>query len=42
MQQLAALSIVAESSTPEQYAEIIRKDYELYGRLIRTAGLKID
>ncbi len=42
VQQLAALSIVAESSTPEQYAEIIRKDYELYGRLIRTAGLKID
>ena len=42
VQQLAALSIVAESSTPEQYAEIIRKDYDLYGRLIRTAGVKID
>ena len=42
VQALAGLSIVAESSTPEQYAELIRQDLQLYARLIKASGLKVD
>jgi hypothetical protein len=28
-------------TTPAQFGDLLRKDYERYGRLIKTAGIKI-
>jgi tripartite-type tricarboxylate transporter receptor subunit TctC len=30
------------ASTPEAFAELIRSDYEKYGRIVKTVGIKLD
>jgi tripartite-type tricarboxylate transporter receptor subunit TctC len=30
------------TTTPEQFAEVMRRDYEKYGRIIKAANIKVD
>ncbi len=41
-QQLVPLGIDPVGSTPEQYAESIRRNMEKYGKLVRLSGARID
>jgi tripartite-type tricarboxylate transporter receptor subunit TctC len=41
-QTLAAVSINTHGSTPEEYAEAIRQEVQLFARLIKASGVKID
>jgi tripartite-type tricarboxylate transporter receptor subunit TctC len=41
-QLFAAQGLEPASSTPEQFAEYIRREYDRHARLIRDAGLKFD
>jgi hypothetical protein len=37
----ATLNMDIVPTTPAQFGDLLRKDYERYGRLIKTAGIKI-
>jgi tripartite-type tricarboxylate transporter receptor subunit TctC len=39
---LGRIGVKAESSTPEAIAERIREDHAVFGKIIKTAGIKID
>ncbi len=41
-QTLAAVSINTHGSTPEEYAEAIRQEVQLFAKLIKASGVKID
>ncbi len=42
VQTLAAVSINTHGSTPEEYADEIRREVQLFAKLIKVSGLKID
>lgn len=42
VQTLAAVSIYTHGSTPEEYAEEIRREGQLFARLIKASGIRID
>jgi len=39
---MASLGITVTSTTPEQFAALIRADYEKYGKLVRQSGARAD
>ena len=39
--RLQSLGIVPVGSTPEQFAEVLRKDRALYAEAIRSAGIPL-
>ena len=41
-QQLITLGMDPVGSTPEQYAESIRANYEKYGRMVKISGARAD
>lgn len=40
--QLANQGLVPSAGTPEQFAQLVRSDYDKWGRVIRDAGIKAD
>ena len=40
--RLAADGVVPAGGTPEQFAMIIRRDIDMWGNVIRKAGIKAD
>jgi hypothetical protein len=32
----------AVGDTPEEYARFLRRQYEMYGEIVRKAGIKVD
>ena len=38
----AAGGVEAFATTPEQFATLIRNDYEKYGRIVKSSGVKVD
>jgi len=41
-ESLLAQGCVASGSSPEELSARIRSDYELWGKVIRTAGVKLE
>jgi len=41
-QRLSAQAFEPWTSTPEEYARIIRRDYERWGRIVKASGARID
>jgi tripartite-type tricarboxylate transporter receptor subunit TctC len=41
-EKLAAIGLVAVGNTPAEFAAIVRKDYEKWGKVIRDANIKLD
>jgi tripartite-type tricarboxylate transporter receptor subunit TctC len=39
--KMAAMSLTVVAESPEFFAQLLKTDYEKYGKLIRTIGLKI-
>ena len=39
-ERLAGLGAAALGSTPEEFAETIRRDYEKWGKVVKDAGIK--
>ncbi len=42
IEKLVAIGVEPRSSTPEEFAEVIRNDYARWGRVIREAGIRGD
>ena len=38
--KLTAIGLTVVAETPETFAQILKSDYEKYGKLIRTIGLQ--
>jgi len=41
-EQLASQGLVANTGTPEQFAKLVKDDFEKWGKVIRDAKIKAD